>query len=69
MENVKQEFVVEFNEGSRDWIDPVVDIQETEDHIIVDNGMYDYKYDKAVIAKWQVRPYSPETTYEEIISQ
>lgn len=63
---ITQEFVVEFKDGSRDWVDPVLDVQETEDQIIVNNGMYDYKYDKLAITKWQVRDYSPETTYDEV---
>lgn len=66
MASVTQEFAVEFNDGSRDWIDPVVDVKETDTQIIVNNGYYDYKYDKDVIKKWIVRPYSPETTFDEI---
>lgn len=69
MKNVTQEFVVEFNDGSRDWIDPVVSVSDTGTQIIVNNGMYDYKYDKSEVKKWQVRPYSPETTYDEVMSQ
>lgn len=64
--NIK-EFVVEFNDGSRDWIDPVVDVQETEETIIVSNGFFEYTFDKSFIKKWTVRPYSPETTFDEIM--
>ena len=56
------EFVVEFKDGSRDWVDPVIDITEDDDWIYVDNG-YKYHYEKASIRQWIVRPYSEETTY------
>lgn len=69
MNHITQEFVVEFLNGQKDWMHasayPVLDFYETEDTIIVDKG-YKYTYDKAKIAKWVVRDYSPETTYDNI---
>lgn len=41
-----QEFWVIFNDGSQDWVSPVVSIEETDAQIIVNNGAYDYKYEK-----------------------
>lgn len=60
------EFVVEFKNGSRDWIDPVIDISEDETTIYVDNGYCEYEFLKKDIDKWAVRPYTPETTYDPI---
>lgn len=60
------EFVVEFKDGKRDWVDPVFGVEETDEHIIVSNGAFEYTYDKEKIDKWVVRPYSAETTYEPI---
>lgn len=59
------EFVVEFKDGSRDWVDPVIDVTEDVDWIYVDNG-HKYQYRKTLIDKWVVRPYSAETTYTAI---
>jgi hypothetical protein len=59
------EFVVEFKDGSRDWIDPVIDVNEDDAYIHVSNG-HDYRYEKELIARWIVRPYSADTTYDSI---
>ena len=61
------EFVVEFKDGKRDWVDPVADVWE-DDHILfveTDSGNV-YEYEKKKVGKWVVRPYSTETTYEPI---
>lgn len=62
-----REFVVEFKDGRRDWVDPVYSVEETEQHIAVENvtGRV-YIYDKELCDKWVVRPYSAETTYDPI---
>ena len=59
------EFVVEFKDGSRDWVDPVIDVTEDDEWIYICNG-HNYQYEKKLIAKWIVRPYSAETTYDAI---
>lgn len=59
------EFVVEFKDGSRDWVDPVIYIHENDECVFVDNG-HEYQYEKKLIDKWVVRPYSAETTYDAI---
>jgi len=60
------EFVVEFKDGSRDWLDPVDHDGVTEDdtNIVVEhhNG-YVYTYEKSKIDRWTIRPYDPDTTY------
>lgn len=59
------EFVVEFKDGGRDWVDPVIDVTEDDEWIYVDNG-HKYQYEKNLIVSWTVRPYSVETTYDVI---
>lgn len=59
------EFVVEFKDGSRDWVDPVIDVTEDDEWTYVDNGQK-YQYEKELIAKWIVRPYNADTTYDAI---
>lgn len=60
-----KEFVVEYKDGTRDWVDPVVSVVETGDTIVVTNGfnMKPYEFDKKDIDKWQVRVYHVDTTY------
>ncbi len=64
------EFVVEFKDGSRDWVDPVVKVEVTDKHIAVTNEYasfnHTYDYNKKDMLKYVVRPYSKETTYDEI---
>lgn len=62
----RNEFVVAFKDGSMDWVDPVESLDETETHITVSNGMFEYTYEKLLIDKWIVRPYSHGTTYAPI---
>ena len=59
------EFVVEFKDGTRDWVDPVESIRE-DDHIIYVTVSlnYIYEFSKADVRDWILRPYDPETTYE-----
>lgn len=68
--NLRLEFVVEFKDGSRDWVDPVVKVEETDCEIIVTieyRGFKNkYHYDKCDMVKWQVRPYDVDTTYDKI---
>lgn len=59
------EFVVEFKDNTRDWVDPVIDIQEDECFIHLNNGR-NYTFDKSLISKWVVRPYHTDTTYNSI---
>lgn len=61
-----KEFVVEFTNGKRDWVDPVVSVAETEMEIFVHNGIFQYVYEKASIKRWTVRAYSSDTTFQSI---
>jgi len=49
-----QRMVITFNNGHTDWVDPVVEIKETDDSIIINNGYYDYEYKKAEISKHEI---------------
>lgn len=49
-----EEFWVIFNNGSQDWVSPVVSVEETETQFIINNGVYDYTYDKSVIKSHQI---------------
>jgi len=66
------EFVVEFHDGSMDWVDPVEreDVVETPEEIRVTVGFgtisHCYTYNRSDVAAWTIRPYSPETTYNPI---
>ena len=64
--NDHNEFVIEFTDGSRDWIDPVYDTWEENEKIYVNNGACTYEYEKSNIKKYLVRPYSDKTTYDAI---
>ena len=61
------EFVVEFKNGKRDWIDPVEesDVSIVDGEIIVD-AVYEYRFKLDEVSNWAVRPYSEETTYDAI---
>lgn len=53
------EFVVEFNDGGRDWVDPVINVEETEDEIVVTNawwGENEYRYAKVDVKSWTIQP-------------
>lgn len=58
------EFTCTFLDGTRDWIDPVVDFTEDEDRVVIHNGFYSYTFEKSKMKNWTVRPYSTETTYD-----
>ena len=60
------EFVVEFKDGSMDWVDPVSELWEDDEKIYVNNHSFTYEYDKSSISKWVVRPYNSDTTYDAI---
>lgn len=60
------EFVVQFKDGTRDWIDPVYDTWENDNMIFVNNGACTYEYAKVDVEKYVVRPYSYEATYDAI---
>lgn len=63
------EFVVEFKNGKRDWVDPVDEVWEEGQTLFVkalEGYGYTYEYDKSLVDKWVVRPYDPETTFEPI---
>ena len=61
------EFVVEFKDGGRDWVDPVVRVDEGSTHIFVTNSYRGcentYEYPKEEILRYVVRPYHEETSY------
>lgn len=61
------EFVVLFKDGSRDWVDPVEEVWEDDQILFVENTSGQvYEYAKSNVTRWVVRPYSRETTYDEI---
>ena len=61
------EFVVEFKDGTRDWIDPVDNIDETADTVkVYASTGYEYSFAKSLISKFTVRPYNKDTTYDPI---
>lgn len=63
------EFVVEYKDGTRDWIDPVLRVEETADMIFVTNsylGENTYTFYREMIADWTVRLYNKSTTYDRI---
>lgn len=67
MIQVWHEFVVQFKDGSRDWVDPVDEVWEDEHILFVETISGEvYEYDKSLVDKWTVRPYDPQTTYEPI---
>jgi hypothetical protein len=53
------EFVVEFNDGGRDWVDPVINIEETEDELVVTYvrwGENEHRYAKVDVKSWTIQP-------------
>lgn len=56
------EFVVEYKDGTRDWIDPVEEVWEDNEYVYASNYKYEYKYLVTLVDKWVVRPYSTTTT-------
>lgn len=63
------EFVVEFKDGTRDWVDPVDedDVNVKEEVIEVTNSFnITCTYERNRIKQWVVRPYSEGTTYDPI---
>ena len=62
-----KEFVCEFHNGEMDWVDPVIEVTEGDHVIEINNGAHSYKYNKADIKKWCIRPYSECTTHNKII--
>ncbi len=60
------EFVVLYKNGNKDWIDPINEIWEDDYIIYVDNYSKTHEFVKTDIDKWVVRPYNPETTYDDI---
>lgn len=63
------ECVIEFKNGKRDWIDPVLyeDIRVEHGTLIVEGFTgYIYEYSLKYIDKWCIRPYSEDTTYDPI---
>lgn len=60
------EFVVEFKDGTRDWVDPVEGVREDDHMIYVQHSIpsHTYEFTKADILKWIVRPYDVDTTYD-----
>jgi hypothetical protein len=63
------EFVIEFKNGTRAWIDPVSldSVTENDDIITVvsDNG-HSFDYCKNLVSKYKIREYSPYTTFLKI---
>ena len=63
---IHDEFVIQFQDGSRDWVDPVYTVTVTETEIRVSNGIHTYTYNRVDVVDWTVRPYSKETTFDPI---
>ena len=51
--HIKYGVQIEFNDGKKDWVDPVTDdsISEDETTYIFNNGLYSYPYEKEHVAK------------------
>lgn len=63
------ECVIEFTNGEREWIDPVLyqDIRTDNGSLIVESMVgYIYEYPLKDIDKWCIRAYSEDTTYDPI---
>ena len=60
------EFTCKFKNGKRDWVDPVVDVEETDTHVNVYNGAFWYTFDKDDMELWCVRPYHENTTLDPV---
>tara|TARA_R110002153_G_scaffold1367_2_gene7041 strand:- start:20782 stop:21033 length:252 start_codon:yes stop_codon:yes gene_type:complete len=58
------EFVCRYHNGKYDWIDPVLDFEETETLLIIRNGHGTYTLAKEEIFDWTVRLHTEETTYD-----
>lgn len=63
---IHTEFYCEYKNGSRDWVDPVLSYEHTEETIIVFNGSFHYSFDKEDLSGWVFRPYTEETTYNRL---
>ena len=37
--------VIVREDGVKEWVDPIVSLSAENDDIIINNGVYDYKYD------------------------
>lgn len=64
--NEHLEFVVEFKDGTRDWVDPVDEVFYNDVRLAIYSRSFLYEYATKDIDKWTIRPYAPETTYDPI---
>jgi hypothetical protein len=44
-----QQAIINFNNGEKDWIDPVVNVSENEEFLTIDSGVHTYSFLKAGI--------------------
>lgn len=59
------EFVVEFKDGTRDWVDPVESFREDTHLLYITNFTGNvYEFNKVDVKDWLIRPYDTETTYD-----
>ena len=59
------EFVVEFKDGTRDWVDPVESFREDTHLLYITTTPGNvYEFNKVDVKDWLIRPYDSETTYE-----
>lgn len=49
------EFYVEFKNGGRDWVDPVINVYEDDNFIFVESILYTYEYGKHNILNYTIR--------------
>jgi hypothetical protein len=57
---MSQEAVIYFKNGGKDWIEPVLLVEETETTVTIDNGFHKYDFAKAEVERIVYREYSPD---------
>lgn len=55
-----KEAVITLKDGDKDYVSPYVSHMESDTHIIVNNGYYDYTYSRDDVENLQIREYTAE---------
>ena len=55
-----KEAVITLKDGDKDYVSPYVSHTESGTHIIVNNGCYDYTYNKEDVENFHIREYAAE---------
>ena len=50
-----EELYIEYKDGTRDWVDPILEKTISETQIIVHNGGYEYSFDLENIKFYEFR--------------